>query len=105
MEMDRLLEAGKNVCQKDDASGQHWCPCGNTYPANQNMIMFCNDLSLNKTGPQCSLFCDEFPCVIPFVYFGCSILSALCCCLVLTTYFCMPRLRQTGYSSKVFLNR
>lgn len=54
---------------------------------------------------RCSQFCEDFPSKIPYVYLGFSVLSAVCCILVFLTYFCMPRLRQSGYSSKVFLNR
>ncbi len=52
----------------------------------------------------CSQFCKEFTS-LPFIYLGVSVVSALCCSLVFLTYLCLPRLRQTGYSSKVFLNR
>lgn len=55
--------------------------------------------------PQCAQFCDEFPRVLPWVYFGISCLSLICCLGVFVTYFSFPRLRQSGYSSKVFLYR
>lgn len=53
----------------------------------------------------CTQFCHSFRDVLPFTYLGISLVSAVCCVLVFFTYLCMPRLRQTGYSSKVFLNR
>lgn len=54
---------------------------------------------------QCAQFCDKFPGVLPWVYFGISCLSLLCCLGVFVTYFSFPRLRHSGYSSKVFLYR
>lgn len=53
----------------------------------------------------CTQFCSTFDAVLPYTYLGVSVVSAICCMLVFLTYLCMPRLRQTGYSSKVFLNR
>ena len=53
----------------------------------------------------CTQFCDKFPAVLPPIYFGVSFLSAICCLGVVATYFCFPRLRRSGYSSKVFLYR
>ena len=53
----------------------------------------------------CAQFCDKFGTVLPYVYFSVSLLSALCCLGVFVTYFSFPRLRRSGYSSKVFLYR
>ena len=55
--------------------------------------------------PQCAQFCDDFPRVLPWIYLGISCLSLICCLGVFVTYFSFPRLRQSGYSSKVFLYR
>ena len=50
-------------------------------------------------------FCDDFKRILPYIYMAFSCFSALCCVVVFITYFGLPRLRRTGYSSKVFLNR
>lgn len=53
----------------------------------------------------CFQFCDKFESVLPLVYFSLSLVSAICCLGVFATYFTFPRLRRSGYSSKVFLYR
>ena len=53
----------------------------------------------------CFQFCDKFEAILPPVYFSLSVISALCCLGVFATYFTFPRLRRSGYSSKVFLYR
>lgn len=62
-------------------------------------------ISANCTNNSCRQFCRDFKDVLPFTYMSFSFVSALCCLIVFGTYFAMPRLRRTGYSSKVFLNR
>ena len=55
--------------------------------------------------PQCAQFCYEFSTVLPPIYVAISCLSLVCCLGVFATYFSFPRLRQSGYSSRVFLYR
>ena len=64
-----------------------------------------NCTKMNKGEFRTTQFCTTFGDVLPYTYLGISVVSAVCCLLVFLTYFCMPRLRQTGYSSKIFLNR
>ena len=73
--------------------------CVDGYSTAVNISSCCSMVSSN-----CSQFCREFS-ALPYIYQGVSVVSAVCCCLVFLTYWCLPRLRQTGYSSKVFLNR
>ena len=54
---------------------------------------------------RCFQFCDGFERILPPIYGSISCLSALCCFGVFLTYFGLPRLRISGYSSKVFLYR
>ena len=61
------------------------------------------DLANNNTTSR--QFCKQFKDILPYTYMGFSILSSTCCILVFVTYISMSRLRQTGYSSKIFLNR
>ena len=53
----------------------------------------------------CAQFCDKFESVLPWVYFTVSLVSMICCLGVFVTYCSFPRLRRSGYSSKVFLYR
>ena len=55
--------------------------------------------------PQCAQFCEDFQRLLPRVYAAISCVSLICCLGVFVTYFSFPRLRQSGYSSKVFLYR
>ena len=64
--------------------------------------LVCNRVS-NQS--RCFQFCDTFESVLPPIYGGISSLSALCCMGVFLTYLGLPRLRRSGYSSKVFLYR
>lgn len=59
----------------------------------------------NVTVPQCAQFCVSFSDALPAIYGAFSCLSLLCCLGVFITYFIFPRLRQSGYSSKVFIRR
>lgn len=54
---------------------------------------------------QCAQFCGSFRDALPSIYGAFSCLSLLCCLGVFLTYYIFPRLRQSGYSSKVFLRR
>lgn len=83
-------------------------PCVTDLGERYNHIYEC--LACNRNGNQsetlrCSQFCDRFESVLPPIYGGISGLSALCCVGVFLTYFGLPRLRRSGYSSKVFLYR
>lgn len=71
--------------------------CVWNYSAAMNLEKCCGNSSRQ--------FCKEFRDIIPYTYMGFSILSSTCCMLVFITYLSMSRLRQTGYSSKIFLNR
>ena len=77
--------------------------------SDQNVIYRVADcvtrIETEQNEPQCAQFCEEFSQVLPSVYFAISFLSLLCCLGVFATYFSFPRLRQSGYSSKVFLYR
>ena len=75
--------------------------CVSNYNKAVNLSSCCNS---TWGADNCSQFCNKFR-HLPQLYLGVSVLSALCCLLVFLTYLCLPRLRQTGYSSKVFLNR
>ena len=69
-----------------------------------NLVKDC--LTCNRSEAlRCSQFCDKFESVLPPIYGSISGLSALCCLGVFLTYFALPRLRRSGYSSKVFLYR
>ena len=63
--------------------------------------------TVNETceGGASDCFCSEFEKYIPSVYLSFSAVSAVCCCGVFITYFCFPKFKQTGTSSKVFLYR
>ena len=69
-----------------------------------NECLVCNrNLSNQPETLRCSQFCDKFESVLPPIYGSISALSVLCCVGVFLTYFGLPRLRRSGYSSKVFL--
>ena len=75
--------------------------CVSNYNCSRKIASYCREAGSGS----CKQFCEDFKVVLPFTYMSFSILSAVCCLLVFTTYLCMPRLRKTGVSSKVFLNR
>ena len=75
----------------------------NVSSVNVHACYQCRGLS-NRT-VQCAQFCEEFRTILPYVYLVVSCLSALCSLGVFGTYLVLPRLRKTGYSSKVFLYR
>ena len=83
-------------------------PCVADSNTRYNRVVECLACSRNANQPEalrCSQFCDKFESVLPPIYGSISGLSALCCVGVFLTYFSLPRLRQSGYSSKVFLYR
>lgn len=101
----RICKAGSNNTFMLDNHTYFYQPCvGNSSTAVGYMVDCINRIeSTNET--QCAQFCETFPRVLPATYVGISCLSALCCLGVFATYFSFPRLRQSGYSSKVFLYR
>ena len=62
-------------------------------------------VSASSSEIQCAPFCVTFRDALPAIYGVVSCLSLLSCLGVFTTYYVFPRLRQSGYSSKVFLFR
>lgn len=87
--------------------GYFYQPCvGNDNDAAKN-VRNCHNCYLNYSNRTvgCFQFCENFETVLPPIYFSLSCLSALCCLGVFVTYFSLPRLRRSGYSSKVFLYR
>ena len=65
----------------------------------------CQDCVNVSNHSRCFQFCKDFEQILPPLYGSISGLSALCCFGVFLTYFGLPRLRMSGYSSKVFLYR
>ena len=106
MEYELLLELEKdnNYTIKDQTF--FYQSCVSDYKTAAEVVNNCTILK-NTSGDsdQCVQFCNRFPEYIPNIYLGVSCLSAFCCMWVFVTYFALPRLRQSGYSSKVFLYR
>ena len=98
--------AGNSTGYKIDSTLYVHQPCVLSSNQSYNNIKSCHSCErLTNRSVRCAQFCERFGQVLPPVYASISSLSALCCLGVVLTYIIFPRLRQTGYSSKVFLYR
>ena len=83
-----------------------YLPCVSNRNESYQLIKHCfNCNSSTNSTLLCAQFCDKFEEILPLIYLYFSCLSAVCCLGVFATYLLLPRLRQSGYSSKVFLHR
>ena len=81
-------------------------PCVSSNNQSYQNILHCKGIeNASNYSMQCSQFCDCFREYVPHVYSSVSAVSALCCLGVFLTYTIFPRLRRSGYSSKIFLYR
>ena len=115
-----IMESKDRICRYDknmppyvvDETCYFYQPCVNNLTAEfaegelLDRVRECLDYNnYSRNHSRCFQFCDGFERILPPIYGSISCLSALCCFGVFLTYFGLPRLRISGYSSKVFLYR